>query len=501
MRRTRMEKAKEILRLSLMKGLSIRDVANATGCSLGTVSAVLSRVKESGVSDPLNLGPKELGEIIYPAARDKSRAEPDCAHIDRELKKKGVTLTILWEEYKIQNPNGYMYTQFCDKYRKYRKENSVYMRRIFKAGEKMMVDWAGLTMQYLEDGREKAAYVFVAILPASSYMYAHPFPDMKMENWIEGHVNAFEYFGGVPYLLVPDNTKTAVNKANRYEAELNRTYQEMAKHYGTAVVPARPYSPTDKAPVETAVQIIERRIIAKLRHTRFMSIGELQDAVYELVEELNKQPFQKLQGSRLSAFLETERNELMRLPETRYEYAQFKQARAGFDYHIALDKTHYYSVPYQFAGKTVQIRSTSRTVEVFCDGERIACHVRSMNANRRYITDPSHMPESHRAVADWSPERFLSWAEKTGPKTREYIGFLLGRKDHPEQSYRTCAGILRLGSKAMPVKMEETCALALAHNIYSYTYFCKLLEDRKKQEPVMHENLRGKEYYKGDDHA
>jgi transposase len=343
--------------------------------------------------------------------------------------------------------------------------------------------------------------MFVAVLPASSYIYAQPLADMKMESWIEGHVNAFEYFGGVPCILVPDNAKTAVKKANRYEAELNKTYREMAEHYGAVIIPARPHSPTDKAPVETAVQIVERRITAKLRHSLFLSLEELRDAVHECVEALNGQPFQKLEGSRRSVFLETERHELKKLPSRPYEYAWFRQAKAGFDYHVALDKTHYYSVPYQFAGKIVQIRSTLRTVEIFCEGERIACHLRNTDARKRYITEPSHMPESHRAVAEWSPQRFVSWAEKTGIKTREYIAWLLERKEHPEQAYRTCAGILRIGAAVKLQVMEEICAQALAHNIYSYAYFSKMLESMKRQEPIIHENLRGKDYYQEASHV
>ncbi len=369
-----MEKAKEILRLSLHMGLSQREVAanlrfDGTGCSLGMVNAVLARVKEAGVADPLSLDTKELGSIIYPPEHGGRKEEPDFPYIDKEMKKKGVTLFLLWEEYKVRHPEGCMYSQFCAKYREYRKQNSVYMRKVYKAGEQMLVDWAGLTMKYNGGGgTEKTAYVFVAVLPASSMLYAQPLADMKMESWIEGHVNAFEYFGGVPRLLVPDNAKTAVTKANRYEAELNKTYKEMAGHYGCAIVPARPYSPTDKAPAETGVQIVERRIIAKLRHTKFFSLEELGEAFRAELEALNDRPFQKQAGSRRSVFLSTEQHELMRLPARRYEYARFKQAKAGFDYHVALDKEHYYSVPYQFAGREVHIRSTSRTVEVFCEG-------------------------------------------------------------------------------------------------------------------------------------
>jgi transposase len=497
-----MEKAKEILRLSLQMGLSQRDVASGTGCSLGMVSTVLSRVKESAVADPFSLTMKELGSIIYPPSKEKDKVEPDFQHVDRERKKKGVTLGLLWEEYKARHPAGYMYTQFCAKYREYRKKNAVYMRKAYKYGERMLVDWAGLTMRYTgEKASEKTAYVFVAILPASSFMYAHPFGDMKMESWIQGHVQAFEYIGGVPRLLIPDNAKTAVVKANRYETELNKSYQEMAEHYGTVIIPARPRSPTDKAPVETAVQIIERRIIAKHRHSHFLSFDELAETFHAELETLNDQPFQKLPGSRRSAFLEAERHELQKLPQRRYEYAQFKQAKAGFDYHVALDKSCFYSVPYQYAGKMVLIRWNSRVVEVFCGGERIACHVRDGDNDKRYNTDPAHMPESHRAVAEWSPERFISWAAKYGEQTMKFIAFLLERKEHPEQSYRTCAGILRLAAAVKPQQMEAACAEALARNLCSYSCFAKLIENTRLQEPVKHENLRGKDYYQGGGHA
>jgi len=496
-----MEKAKEILRLSQM-GLSQRDVASGAGCSLGMVNAVLAKVKEAGVTDPFSLETKELGSIIYPPGKSNEKTEPDFEYVDREMKRKGITLFLLWEEYKMKNPQGCMYSQFCAKYRKYRRMNSVYMRKVYKAGERMLVDWAGITMKYSNGkSNEKAVYIFVAVLPASSFLYAEPLCDMKMESWIQGHVNAFEYFGGVPRILVPDNTKTAVTKANRYEAELNKTYKEMAGHYGTVVVPARPYRATDKAPVETSVQIVERRIIAKLRHCKFLSFNELAEAFYTELEMLNDQPFQKRPGCRRSVFLETEQNELMKLPSKRYEYAFFKQAKASFDYHVSLDKNQYYSVPYQYAGQNVLLRWNSRTVEVFFEGERIACHIRNNDPKVRYITEPSHMPESHRAVADWSPRRFISWAAKTGDKTKEYITSLLKQKDHPEQAFRTCAAILRLASTVTKERMEEVCTLAVAQNIYSYTYFSRLLENRDSHKPVIHGNLRGKDYFKGESHV
>jgi len=288
------------------------------------------------------------------------------------------------------------------------------------------------------------------------------------------------------------------SRENRYEPELNKTYKEMADYYGCAIVPARPYAATDKAPVETAVQIIERRIIAKLRHSQFLSFDELSEAFRAELQELNEEPFQKLPGSRKSVFFSLEKHELQKLPDNRYEYAQFKEAKVGFDYHVALDKAHFYSVPYHYAGKTVLIRWNIRTVEVLCEGERIACHMRSRE--NRYTTDPAHMPESHRAVADWSPGRFISWAAKTGELTKKYIQTLLERKKHPEQAYRTCAGILRLASTVSPELMEISCSQAMAGNIYSYSYFSGLLERLKLEKPVVHENLRGKNYYQEGGH-
>jgi transposase len=501
-----MEKAKEILKLSLQAGLSQRDVAAATGCSPGTVSTILARVKEAGVSDPLDLDTKELGSIIYPpgTGSGRAKAEPDLAYINREMKKKGVTLFLLWEEYKEQYPQGFMYTQFCKKYRDYRKHNNVYLRKVYKAGERMLVDWAGLTMSYTdEQGKEKKAYLFVAVLPASSYGYTEPFRDMTLQSWIEAHIHALEYFGGTPRLFVPDNAKTAVIKADYYDPSLNKTYREMADYYGAAIVPARPLAPTDKAPVETSVQIVERRIIAKLRDRQFLSFAEVREAVAAELEILNRQPFQKLPGNRMSVFLETEKTTLMRLPERRYEIAQWKKAKVNFDYHVSFGKNVYYSVPWQFTGKEVDIRATSSTLEVFYQGERIACHVRSYDTRRRYITCDTHMPEQHRAVTGWSPQRFISWAAKTGEKTKAYITWLLEHRDHPEQAYKTCAGILRLASGVPVEQMEHACSLALARNIYAYRYFKTLLQSAGESSPppIRHENLRGPLYYQEENHA
>jgi transposase len=506
MRRIDMEKAKEILRLHHQYELSHREIAEATGCSVGTVSNVLTKAKEAGVGYPTPLSAKELGSLLYPpvsAGKGQVKPDLDLGYIHREMQKKGVTLTLLWEEYKTEHPDGYMLTQFCKRYSDFRKENDVYMRKHYKAGERMLVDWAGQTMKYTDaKGKEVPVHLFVSDLPASSYLYVEAFRGQGEKSWIDGHIHAFAHYGGVPRILVPDNTKTAVTKARYYDPELNKTYRDMAGYYGAVVIPARRRKPKDKAPVETGVQIVERRIIAKLRNRRFLSYEELCIAVCEELETVNTRQFQKLLTNRRALFLETERDALMPLSQSKYEYAAFKKVKAAFDYHVPYDK-HYYSIPYLYAGKHVEIRATSRMIEVLYGGERIALHARSYDRYARYVTEYAHMPKRHRVVSEWSPERFASWAAKTGPSTERYIKTLLAQRDHPEQAYKTCAGILRLADTIGAEQMEEACGRALEQNIYTYKYFDILLRNMtaKTSRPISHQNLRGKGYYGGGSHA
>lgn len=507
MRRIDMDKSREILRLHHTLHLSQREIAEATGCSLGTVSNVLQRARNAGIGYPLKMTSKELGSLLYPpvlSAGSDQRTEPDLAYVHREMQRKGVTLTLLWEEYKAEHPDGLMFTQFCKRYRDFRKNNDVYMRRIYKAGDRVMVDWAGLTMHYQDPrGIKQTVYLFVADLPASSYLYVEPFRDTALGAWINGHVHAFEAFGGVPRIVVPDNAKTAVIKADYYDPKLNKTYREMASHYGAAIIPARSGKPRDKAPVETGVQIVERRIIAKLRNRQFLSFDELYEAVEQELDIVNTKPFQKLPSNRLDTFLETEKAQLQPLPETRFEFAEWKTVKVAFDYHVPF-KEHYYSIPHTYAGKKVELRATARTIEVFCDHERIAVHARCYEKKRRFITCGEHMPEKHRAVADWTPERFESWARKTGPETAAYIRFLMEHREHPEQAFKTCAGILRIAEDIPASRMEAVCKRAIECDVYSYKYFTMLLKNMTptpKRQPIHHENLRGSSYYGGEDHA
>jgi transposase len=419
------------------------------------------------------------------------------------MQKKGMTLTLLWEEYKTEYPDGLMYTQFCERYRSFRKQNDVYMRKIYKAGERAMVDWAGLTMSYTDDtGETRPAYIFIATLPASSYLYVEPFRDMAESSWINAHVHAFEYFGGAPRIIVTDNPKTAIIKADFHDPVANRAYWEMARHYGAAIVPTRVKKPKDKAPAEKGVQIAERRIIAKLRNQQYRGFDELWVAVRREVEVVNRAPFKRLPGSRFSVFTETEQPLLQPLPRARYELADWKKAKAGMDYHVQYDD-RFYSVFYTYAGSQLALRATPNTIEVFCDNERIASHIRNYSNKSRYTTLPEHMPSNHRAMVDWTPERFDSWASKYGPNTQEYICFLMGRREHPEQAYKTCAGILRMGESLSTANMEDICKMAKEKNIYTYKYFSMLFKNiatAHKQRPpgsVKHENLRGSSYYGG----
>jgi len=510
MRRVDVEKAREALRQHFELGLSQREIAKALNVSLGSVSGIITKARDAGITYPITLNNKELGSILYPPAQNAGAgkyAEPDLEYIHREMKKKGMTLTLLWEEYKEAHPDGFMFTQFCKRYRDFRKQNDVYMRKVYKAGERVMVDWAGLTMSFTDKyGELHIAYIFVASLPASAYLYVEPFMDMQEPSWITAHVNAFEYFGGVPRIVTPDCTRTAINKSTYYDPEENRTYAEMARHYGVAIIPARPYRPRDKSPVEEGVQHVERRIIAKLRKRQFLSFEELRDAVHTELEVVNNAKFKKMAGSRASVFIETEKPCLMPLPSRRYEYAIWKQVRPGMDYHVEYDE-HFYSIPYQYAGKRMEVRATISAIEIFYDHERIVSYTRNYSKTDRYITLPEHMPSHHRAMADWTPGRFERWASKFGSHTHSYICFLMKGRQHPEQAFKTCAGILRLGDSVSPAVMETVCKDAQEKNIYTYKYFNLLFKrvcsDISSREPIpiQHANLRGSSYYGGGTNA
>jgi|SRR5579859_269913 len=514
--RSIMRRIREVLRLRLGEGLSGRQTSSATGIPLTTIWHYVDRARRAGLEWPL---PEEMdderlelrlfGEPLptpIPSAKPE-RALPDWSLVHREIRRKGVTLQLLHLEYLEQHPQGYKYSQFCDLYRLWQQKLDMPMRQEHRAGEKVFVDFPGQTIPIVEPGTGVVAEaeIFVAVLGASNYTYAEALASQELPHWIAGHVHAFDYFGGVPRVVVPDNLKSGVTKASRYEPVINPTYAEMAAHYGCVVIPARPHRPRDKAKVEAGVLIVERWILARLRNRTFFSLAELNAAIRTLVEHLNRKPFKKLAGSRLSLFMDMERPALRALPAVAYEFALWPKAKVSIDYHLEVDR-HYYSVPYRFIGETCDVRLTAAVVEVFLRGRRIASHLRSYKRGG-FTTDPSHMPESHRRHLEWTPSRIVSWGQKVGPATGEFTEGILQSKPHPEQGFRSCLGIMRLGRQYGDERLEAACRRALSARAFSYRSVESILKigldrqlltdqlPRARAHP-MHENVRGPNYYR-----
>lgn len=506
MRRLDMLKTREILRLKHEVQLSLREIGQACNCGKTTVAEVLGRAEKAGITWPIEFSDKQLMSMLYPPLESKnSPPEPNMEYVYREMKKKSVTLMLLWEEYKEKHPDGIMYTQFCDRYRKFKKDNQITMHKEHKAGEEVEVDWAGDTMSYVyrETGEIKPAYIFVSVLPASAYPFAYAFEDMKIPTWLDAHVMAYEYYGGVPKVTIPDNTKTAVIKADLVDPVLNKSYNEMAKHYHTTIIPARAGKPKDKAADENMVGHVSRRIIAALRNRQFFSIHEINQAISEELIKLIQRPFQKMTGNRQSAFETIDKPFLQPLPATRYEYAQWKETKVQFNYHVDYDG-FFYSVHYSYVNSPCSVRATSKTIEIYIGSERVAAHSRNYNPYKRYTTLSEHMPQAHQAVSGWNPDRFLSWADKTGPNTRELIKHILESREYPVQTYRACMGIMRLGKDYSTAIMERASREALDKNTCSYKYFGMILKQvaamvSKTPPPriINHDNIRGNNAFAG----
>lgn len=509
-KRLSMRQIKEVLRLAWEVGLGAREIARSLAIAHPTVLRYLSRGLEQNLSWPLpeGLSDAALEKLLcglpssVPASR---RPLPDCAEIHQELKRKGVTLQLLWQEYKEADPSGYQYTQFCDYYRKFVKKLDLSLRQIHKAGERLFVDYAGQTVPVTDPltGEIRPAQIFVAVLGASNYTYAEAAFSQDLPSWISAHIRAFEYFGGVPSIIVPDNLKSAVIHACRYEPQINVTYQEMAVHYGVAILPARVYKPKDKSKVEVGVLIVERWILAALRNRTFFSLTELNTAILELLRRLNDRPFKKMEGSRQSLFETLDSPALKPLPTTRYEYAEWKKTRVNIDYHIEVEK-HYYSIPSALAREEVEARITATTVECFHKGARIASHLRSFQAGR-HTTQKEHMPLSHQRYLEWTPSRIIDWAGKVGPACARVIEEILSRRLYPEQGFRSSLGILRLAKSYSDGRLEAACQRAIAIRGYSYKSIASILKHGLDQRPmktetetvlpVEHPNIRGAHYY------
>lgn len=505
-----MRKIKEVLRLKWSVGLGHRDIAKSCGVAKSTVDEYVQRANAAGLCWPLpaDLDDTALEQLLYPptvTAELTVRPMPDWNLVHRELSRRHVNLTLLWHEYKETHPdNGYQYTQFCRLYHSYARTLDLSMRQPHRAGEKLFVDYAGRTQEVIsrETGEVRQAQIFIAVLGASNYTYAEATWTQNLSDWINSHVRAFGFFGGVSGIIVPDNLKSGVLKTCRYEPELNPTYRDMAEHYGVAVLPARVRRPKDKAKVEVAVQIVERWILAALRNRKFFSLAELNAAIRELLDKLNNRPFKKLPGTRKSRFLELDKPALRPLPESPYQFAQWKKARVAPDYHVEVFG-HYYSVPYQLISKELDVRATDMTVECFHKAKRVASHARS-HAKGRHTTVADHMPKGHREHAAWTPERMIRWAAKTGPATAELISAILERHRHPEQGFRTCRGILALSKRFDQGRIEAACKRALMIGGLSFKSVKSILETGLDQKPLPqeakpivsgHENIRGGDYY------
>ncbi len=504
-----MRKIKDILRLHTEQRLSIRQIARSLSVAYSSVSDLLHRAQAAGFTWPVpaEMDDGDLERVLYRGnqGRPRSRPEPDWQWIDTELRHKGVTLELLWLEYKRTQPDGYQYAQFCVHYRRWRQRIDVVLRQPYRAGEKLFVDYAGQTLPIVDGrtGEIRHAQLFVAVLGTSNYTYAEAQWAQDLPSWIGGHCRALAFFGGVPELVVSDNLKAGVQHPCWYEPDLNPTYADWAAHYGTIVLPARPRHPRDRAKVEVGVQVVERWILAVLRHHTFTSLAEANAAIRELLDRLNARPFKKRDGSRRLLFEALDHPALRPLPATPYEFAQWKQAKVNIDHHVAVE-ANYYSVPYQLIREEVDIRLTAHTVEIFRKGRRVASHARGTGRGH-YQTDPAHRPRAHQRYLDWAPSRLIRWATTVGPHTAALVEAILQEKPHPEQGYRACLGILRLGKYYPRERVEAAAARALGVRAHSYRSLKSILEhgldqltlDLQPDAPPAppHANVRGPVYF------
>jgi transposase len=508
--RAPMRKVREVLRLRHALGLSERQIAVSVGVSRSTVAEYLRRAGVVGITWPVPDGmhDAELERRLFtlPSFEPKpTRRLPDWHHVHKELKRHGVTLLLLWEEYRAQHVDGYGYSRFCDLYRDWLKTVSATMRQTHAAGEKLFVDWAGDTVPVFDavTGLERRAHIFVAVLGASNYTYAEARWSQALPDWIGAHVNALAAIGGVPGAVVCDNLKAGVTATCRYEPGINRTYQDLATHYDTAILPTRPRKPRDKAKVEVGVLIIERYVLARLRKTRFFSLAELNVAMREIVADLNARVMRKLGVSRVELLQKIEQPALKALPSEPYQYAEWKKCRVAPDYHVEVDH-HYYSVPSRLIREQVEARITDATIEIFHRGTRIASHVRSHLQNR-HTTIQQHMPSAHRRYAEWTPSRMMRHAASIGPATIALVEAIMKAKPHPEQGFRACLGILRLARSYGSARVEAACRRGNEIGATTYGSIASILKNGLDQAyapeptpeapPIRHGNIRGTGYY------
>lgn len=505
-----MRKIKEVLRLRFEHHASQRQIAASCAVAQSTVIEYLRRAQKAGLTWPLpeSLSDAALEARLFPGeATEPARPLPDFQHVYDELRRHerfNLTLMQLWNEYREQHKDGYEYTQFCEHYRRWRKKLDLVMRQEHRAGEKVFVDYGdGLYLTDPDTGERTLTQLFVAVWGLSNFTFAEASMSQELPCWIGSHVRAFTYFGRAPRALVPDNLRSGVSKACRYDPEINPTYAELAAHYGTAVLPARVRKPRDKAKVEAGVLVAKRWILAVLRHRVFFAIADMNAAVRELLERLNDRKLRKLRKSRRELFESQDRPAALALPDRPYQFAEWLKARVNINYHVDA-KQHHYSVPCRLRDEPLDIRLTATTFEAFHRGERVAAHPRSYVVGG-YTTLPEHMPSKHREHAEWTPERILSWTGKAGPAAAEVAGKILASKKFPEQGYNACLGLVRLCERYGAGRVEAACRRALHFNTCSYRSIKAILArglDRQSapEEPAQpalpfHENIRGGEHY------
>lgn len=508
-----MKKVREVLRL-YNEGLGYRAISRSTHIGLGSVSHYIQRAKHAGLGWPLpkEMNDEQLRSLLFPKEIKLNQSEGeallDFKKIHDELKRKGVTLLLLWHEYKSLYPKGYSYSRYCHLYQQYANQLKPSMRMTHYAGEKMFVDYSGLKMPWIdkETGVIYYAEIFVAVLGASNYTYVEACSSQSIVDWVKAHCHALEFFKGVPRCIIPDNLKAGVSKAHRYDPDIQSTYQELAHHYGCAIVPARAYHPKDKPKVEVGVQGIQRWLLAPLRDMTLFSVAELNQALLPLLKAYNERPFQELEGSRLSQYEALDKPALKPLPATRYSFAQWKTVRSGIDYHVTFEK-HHYSIPHKYLKKMIELRVTHSTIECFYEGERIAVHHRAYKPGHTTIHE--HMPTAHQSYAEWTPERLKKWALSTGPYTQALIEELISLHKIPEQSFRGCLGILRLGERYGAGRLENAARRGLSSGAVRYKNIESILRNGLDNQPLPssdheakaepsrphHNNVRGSTYY------
>jgi transposase len=509
--RVSMSKLKQLIGLQ-SSNLSVRALSRALGLSVGAVSKYLRALRacEIGTAEAAKMSEVELERRVFgitAPTRVRSWVAPDCAWIHGELKRhRHVTLQLLWEEYTAEyGAAAYQRSAFCQIYREWAKRLKRSMRQHHFAGEKMFVDYAGRTVPIYGYGGQVAfqAHLFISAMGASGCAYAEATRSETLPDWLGSHVRALEFYGVAPTIIVPDNPKVGVTRADRYEPDLQRSYEEMAGHYRCVVIPARPYRPKDKSRVELSVLLTYRWILARLRHQRFLSLDDLNAAIRPLLTLLNDRPFQRLPGSRRSVFEALDRPAMRALPAASYVFAEWKELTVAFDYHVDVDG-HYYSVPHALVGYTAWARFSAASVEVFFRSERVATHARSYQRGV-HTTIAEHMPKSHRAHAEWSPRRLIQWGESIGPNTGAVVEHLLRSKPHPEQGYRACLGLLSLSREYGEARLEAASALAMRLSSPTRKSVKSILESGRDQpraqtEPLAldmpaHGNVRGPGYY------